>query len=129
MFEVDKGLDGAIAHARKVAMESPGTDCAHEHTQLAEWLEELKFQRSRVMEASEDMGRRFKADREPVSHAVILPFPVSNLVTWCGLKLEDCGGRDLIAVEPSQIDCPRCKESMKAIHSVLSTWVSGLENA
>lgn len=50
MIQADKGLDGAIEYARDVAMRNPETNSAHEYTQIAEWLEELKFQRGRVQE-------------------------------------------------------------------------------
>lgn len=36
-------LDEAIEHAREIA--SCGGECAEEHAQLAEWLEELKRRR------------------------------------------------------------------------------------
>jgi len=41
-------IDEAIEHAKAVAAEHPDTDCEQEHLQLAEWLEELKFQRDNV---------------------------------------------------------------------------------
>ena len=38
-------LDEAIIHAREVAAQLGGCECAAEHIQLAEWLEELRERR------------------------------------------------------------------------------------
>lgn len=38
-------LDEAIEHAREVADNTECSECADEHLQLAEWLEELKWLR------------------------------------------------------------------------------------
>lgn len=38
-------LDEAIEHARAVTKHCDNNDCAREHAQLAEWLEELRDRR------------------------------------------------------------------------------------
>lgn len=35
-------LDDAIAHAKQIAADTECKECAEDHCQLAEWLEELK---------------------------------------------------------------------------------------
>ena len=54
-----ESLDKAIEHARQTAAmireENPG--CAEEHVQLAEWLEELKFQRANVNRVTDALAK------------------------------------------------------------------------
>ena len=61
-----KKLEEAIEHAKVVAAEHPGTECEQEHLQLAEWLDELRFQRSnvsRMTRAVEEAHRKLREFR------------------------------------------------------------------
>lgn len=49
----ETALREAIAHARDVARQSPGSKCGEEHEQLAGWLEELLRRRGRPLERTE----------------------------------------------------------------------------
>jgi len=59
-------LDDAIEHARQVAtvLEDESPACAAQHTQLAEWLEELKYRRQEVsglVGSLDNLRQRFRA--------------------------------------------------------------------
>ena len=62
-----------------------------------------------------------------VTHALIMPFPVINLVTWCGHRADSRGVRDdFIADSPEAVTCQRCMEVMREAHANLSKWIPKL---
>jgi len=65
-------------------------------------------------------------DKEIV-HAMVLPFPVDNLSTWCGRRLgEDRVKGDLVAYAPESVTCIYCIQSMKDALGMLKEWVPRL---
>ena len=62
-----------------------------------------------------------------VTHALIMPFPVSNLVTWCGHRADSRAVKDdFIADSPEAVTCQRCMEVMREAHGNLSKWIPRL---
>ena len=72
------------------------------------------------------MGRE-EVEMSGVTHALIMPFPVSNLVTWCGHRADSRAVKnDFIADSPEAVTCQRCMEVMREAHGNLSKWIPEL---
>ena len=62
-----------------------------------------------------------------VTHALIMPFPVSNLVTWCGHRADSRAVKDdFIADSPEAVTCERCIKVMREAHGNLEKWLPKL---
>jgi len=62
-----------------------------------------------------------------ISHAVVMPWPASNLYTWCGHSIDSEAIKDqFIASSPDAVTCPRCAEAMKDALKNLTVWVPKL---
>jgi hypothetical protein len=101
-------------------------------------LEAAKDDRGRVVVTREE-ARRWASSRDldfiergestmsGVTHALIMPFPVSNLVTWCGHRVDSrVVKNDFIADSPEAVTCQRCMEVMREAHDNLSKWLPKL---
>ena len=86
-------IEGAIAHAREVAERCPEEDrqCAYQHDELADWLEELKAYRETGLTPEEvtalrESNQELKKEALPLMYAkiqdrlVILPCKVTDTV-------------------------------------------------
>lgn len=61
------------------------------------------------------------------SHAIITPFPVSNLMTWCGYSLNSSRiKKELVAATPKAVTCVYCIQAMKQAKKNLDEWVPEL---
>jgi len=66
-------------------------------------------------------------DMSSKTHALIMPFPVANLVTWCGYRIDSRALRgDFIADSPESVTCQRCMTVMREAQKNLETWTPRL---
>lgn len=90
---------------------------------LVELEEAKRWADSRDLEF---VGRE-EVEMSGVTHALIMPFPVSNLVTWCGYRADSRAVKDdFIADSPEAVTCKRCMEVMREAHGNLSKWIPRL---
>lgn len=91
---------------------------------LVELEEAKRWADSRNLEF---IWRKEVVEMSGVTHALIMPFPVSNLVTWCGHRADSRAVKDdFIADSPEAVTCQRCMEVMKEAHGNLSKWLPKL---
>lgn len=62
----------------------------------------------------------------PITHAMIIPMPVSNLMTWCGQRCADAGPEDFVASAPEAVTCERCMRAMRDAQKNLAEWIPKL---
>lgn len=62
-----------------------------------------------------------------ICHALILPFPVSTMMVWCGKSLNDPSiKRQSIASVPESVNCIYCIDAMRRAKIHLEDWVPKL---
>jgi hypothetical protein len=65
-------------------------------------------------------------EKAVTTHAIIIPWPLSQGIrTWCGYDAQDERRikDDMVASEPMQVDCERCRDAMRMAFANLSEWV------
>jgi hypothetical protein len=102
-------------------------------------LETSRDERGRVVIDSEEAWRWAKeknlifrggVNMSGATHAIIMPFPVANLVTWCGHRCDSLAVKDdFIASSPQEVTCQRCMEVMREAHANLERWIPRLSTS
>ena len=73
-------IDEAIEHAKEISVTCENNKCAFEHSQLAEWLIQLKFLKTIISDNQDiiQLKNLIKADKE--GRCVILPVKIGDFV-------------------------------------------------
>jgi excisionase family DNA binding protein len=89
----------------------------------------IEFEEVRRWAKSRDLEfvKREEVEMSGVAHAIIMPFPVANLVTWCGHRCDSRAVKnDFLADSPGAVTCQKCIHAMKESLENLKTWVPKL---
>jgi len=66
---------------------------------------------------------------DKTTHAIVIPWSISNLQTWCGTpvkKLENVSPEHFVASSPDDVTCPKCRNAMRQALKNLQEWVPQL---